>query len=106
MMTFGKLNDGLKAADFQCCESVEMEPFTGKCKVQVMRNGNVYVTELPKRRRNSPMFRDDNCSLTLGWDGRYYFVFSLSAKEAEVLPVKLMRQAEAIAKKMMEYYNV
>ena len=106
-MTFGKLKDGLNVADFQCCESVEMEPFMGKCKVQAMRDGNVYITQLPKKHRNRPLFRDDNCSLTLGRDGRYYFVFSLPEEEVELLPNKLLRQAEAIAKKMMRrIYNV
>lgn len=106
-MTFGKLKDGLNVADFQCCESVEMEPFMGKCKVQAMRDGNVYITQLAKRKRNRPLFRDDNCSLSLGRNGRYYFVFSLPEEEVELLPNKLLRQAEAIAKKMLKHiYNV
>ena len=106
-MTFGKLKDGLNVADFQCCESVEMEPFIAKCKVQAMRDGNVYITQLSKKHRNRPLFRDDNCSLSLGRNGRYYFVFSLPEEEAELLPNKLLRQAEAIAKKMLKHiYNV
>lgn len=106
-MTFGKLTNGLNVADFQCCESVEMEPFIAKCKVQAMRDGNVYITELPKKHRNSPLFRDDNCSLSLGKNGRYYFVFSLPEEEVELLPNKLLRQAEAIARKMLKHiYNV
>ena len=44
MMTFGKCENGLRYADFECCEEVEMEPFVGDCKVQVMRDGNVYIT--------------------------------------------------------------
>ena len=56
MMTFGQLEDGLRTADFQCCEDVEMEVFNGLCKVQMMRDGNVYMTELPKRVRNKPLY--------------------------------------------------
>ena len=50
-MTFGKLKDGLNVADFQCCESMEMEPFTANCMVQAMRDGNVYITQLKRRQR-------------------------------------------------------
>ena len=106
-MTFGKLKDGLNVADFQCCESVEMEPFIAKCMVQTMRDGNVYITELTKKHKNRPLFRDDNSSLSLGKNGRYYFVFSLPEEEVELLPNKLLRQAEAIARKMLNHiYNV
>ncbi len=106
-MTFGKLTNGLNVADFQCCECVEMEPFIARCKVQAMRDGNVYITQLPKKHRNRPLFRDDNSSLSLGKNGRYYFVFSLPEEEAELLPNKLLRQAETIARKMLKrIYNV
>ena len=80
MMTFGKLDNGLNALDFSSFEAVEMESFTATCKVQAMRDGNVYITELPRRVRNKPLFREDNSSLTLGRDGRYYFVFALPAE--------------------------
>ena len=66
MMTFGKMDNGLNALDFSSFEAVELEPFTATCKVQAMRDGNVYITEKPKRLRNKPLFREDNCSLTLG----------------------------------------
>ena len=62
--------NGLHTADFMCCEDALLEPFRGKCKVQMMRDGNVYITELPKRVRNKALFRDDNCSLSQGRDGR------------------------------------
>ena len=63
--------------DFQCCEDVEAEPVRGRFYVQAMRDGNVYMEQIPKRKRNKPIFRDDNCSLSHGKDGRYYFFFSL-----------------------------
>ena len=101
MMTFGEWENGLRFADFECCEEVEMEPFVGDCKVQVMRDGNVYITERPKRIRNRALLRDDNSSLSLGQNGSFYFVFSLPAAELDKLPAQLVRQASAIAGKFM-----
>ena len=101
MMTFGECENGLHFADFECCEEVEMEPFVGDCKVQVMRDGNVYITERPKRIRNRALLRDDNSSLSLGQNGRFYFVFSMPAAELDELPAQLVRQASAIAGKFM-----
>lgn len=100
MMTFGKLDNGLNALDFSSFEAVEMEPFTATCKVQAMRDGNVYITEKPKRVRNKPLFREDNSSLTLGRDGNYYFVFKLSEELLEELPDRLVQQSLAIAQKV------
>ena len=100
MMTFGKLDDGLNALDFGSFEAVEMEPFTATCKVQAMRDGNVYITEKPKRVRNKPLFREDNSSLTLGRDGNYYFVFKLSEELVKELPDALVQQSLAIAQKV------
>ena len=110
MMVFGQTEDGLRTADFECCEDVHLEAFTGKCKVQIMRDGNVYITELPKRVKNQPMFREDNSSLSKGKDGRYYFYFSLPVEEVEHLPEKLVKEASAIAGKvireLLTYYDV
>ena len=100
MMTFGKLDDGLNALDFSSFEAVELEPFTATCKVQAMRDGNVYITELPRRVRNKPLFREDNSSLTLGRDGNYYFVFKLSEELVKELPDALVQQSLAIAQKV------
>ena len=101
MMTFGECENGLRFADFECCEDVEMEPFVGDCRVQMMRDGNVYITERPKRIRNRALLRDDNSSLSLGQNGRFYFVFSMPAAELDKLPAQLVRQASAIAGKFM-----
>jgi hypothetical protein len=102
LMNLGKLNNGLHTMDFMSMEDVDMEAFIGRCKVQMMRDGNMYITELPKRVKNKPMFRDDNCSLSLGRDGRYYFVFSLPEQLVNELPKKLVRQASAIAQKVVK----
>ena len=101
MMTIGMLENGRKTADFQCCEDIEMETFSGTFKVQGMRDGNVYLTECPKRIRNKAIFRDDNASLSQGQDRRWYFYFSRDEDELELLPEKLVRQASAIAQKVI-----
>ena len=102
MMTYSQLDNGLHTVDFTCCADVELEPYVAQCKVQTMRDGNVYVTEQPKRVRNRPLFRDDNCSLSLGRDGRYYFVFSLREELVTELPELLVQQASTIAQKVHE----
>ena len=101
LMTIGMLENGLKTADFTCCEDVEMEAFSGDFKVQGMRDGNVYMTEKPKRVKNKPIFREDNSSLSHGKDKKYYFYFSLDEDQLEQLPEKLVRQASVIAQKVI-----
>jgi hypothetical protein len=65
-----------------------------------MPNGDVYITEKAKRIHNTPMFREENCSLTLGRDGKYYFCFILPEEQVDKLPERLMLQALAIAQKV------
>ena len=101
LMTLGFLENGLRTADFACCEDVELDAFSGTFKVQGMRDGNVYMTERPKRVRNKAIFRDDNASLSQGQDRRWYFYFSLDENQLEQLPDKLVRQASAIAQKVI-----
>ena len=100
MMTFGKTDNGLNVLDFKATEYVEMPAFTANCKVQGMHNGDVYITEKPKRIHNTPLFREDNSSLTLGRDGKYYFVFTMPEKQLDILPDRLVHQALSIAQKM------
>lgn len=102
LMVFSQTEDGLRTADFECCEDVQLEAFTGKCKVQIMRDGNVYITELPKRVRNQAIFREDNSSLSHGQDGKYYFYFSLPEELIDELPKELVRQASVIAEKVIK----
>ena len=101
LMTIGMLENGLRTADFSCCEDVLMEAFSGTFKVEGKRDGNVYMTEKPKRIRNKAIFRDDNASLSQGQDKRWYFYFSLDEDQLEQLPEKLVRQASAIAQKVL-----
>ena len=101
LMTLGMLENGLRTADFMCCEDIEMEAFSGTFKVQGMRDGNVYMTEKPKRKQNKAIFREDNASLSQGKDQRWYFYFSLDEDQLEQLPEKLVHQASAIAQKVI-----
>ena len=100
MMTFGVINDNQHILDFVSTEYVEMDPFTADCKVQAMRDGNVYITQKPRYKRNTPLFREDNSTLTLGRDRKYCFVFLLPEELEAELPDRLVHQALAIAQKM------
>ena len=53
-----------------------------------------------KIRRRWITFREDNSSLTLGRDRRYYFVFTLPEKQLAQLPDRLVHQALSIAQKV------
>ena len=99
-MCLGVTDNGLKILDFICTECVEMEPFLANCKVQGMRDGNVYITERPKQKHNTPIYREDNSSLTLGRDGKYYFCFILPEGQVKQLPDRLVHQALSIAQKV------
>ena len=100
-MIIGMSENGLKTADFMCGVDVEMEEFSGTFKVECKRDGFVYMTERPKRKRNRAIFRDDNASLSQGQDKRWYFCFSLDEDQLEELPKKLVQQASAIAQKVI-----
>ena len=101
LLTLGILENGLRVVDFQCCEDVLLDAFSGTFKVEGKRDGNVYMTEKPKRKRNKAIFRDDNASLSHGKDKRWYFYFSLDEDQLEQLPEKLVHQASAIAQKVL-----
>jgi hypothetical protein len=79
-----------------------MDAFTGKCKVELMRDGNVYISELPRRHKNKPIFRDDNCSLSHGHNGKFYFVFTMDDDRLDDLPQQLIQQAGNIARKVLK----
>lgn len=100
MMTFGETDNGLRILDFMCTECTEVEPFLSDCKVQAMRDGNVYITEKTKRIRNKPLFREDNSTLSLGHDNKYYFVFTIEKRQVKELPDRLVHQALSIAQKV------
>ena len=99
-MTYYPLENGLRSLDFAPTDYARLKPFVTDCKVQVTRDGSVYINEKPKRIHNKPLFREDNSTLTLGRDGRYYFVFTLPKERVRELPDKLVHQALAIAQKV------
>jgi len=106
LMTYGLLDLGLRTLDFQCCEDVDAEPFKGEFKVQGMRDGNVYMEEMKRRVRNKPMFREDNSSLSLGNDHHFYYVMRLDEALLDELPLRLVTQAKAIARKVIRKYEL
>ena len=102
LMTFGELENGLQTMDFTCLTEVQMTESISRFKVRAMRDGNVYMTQIPKRLRNHAIFRDDNSSLSLGQNGRIYFVFTMPKEQVDELPAELVRQASSIAQKVTD----
>ncbi len=102
LVNLGELKDGLRIANIVSCEDVEVEGFIGRCKVQLLHDGHIKIVKLPKRNRNKPIFRDDNCTFTLGKDGRYYFVFTMPEQLIYEIPGQLRRQPGANAEKIEE----
>ena len=101
LLTILMMENGLHNIDFQCCEDVQMEPFAGDFRVQLMRDGNIYMDEKPRRKRNKPIFRQDHSSLSLGKNGIYYFTFRLPQEEVFRLAGTLVREADEVAKKII-----
>ena len=101
-VTIEKTEMGLHNIDFQCCEDVEIESVHADFRIQLMHDGNIYMQEKPKRIRNTPLFREDHSSLSIGRDDIYYFTFRLPKQEAETLPKMLVREAQKIAKKLAD----
>ena len=101
MMIFGRMENELRTLQFECCEDVDGEPFKGTFYVQGMRDGNVYMQQRPKRVRNKAVFRDDNCSLSHGKDGRWYFCFTMGDDRIGELPEQLVKQAGRMAQRVI-----
>ena len=102
LMTILMMENGLHNIDFQCCEDVQMEPFAGDFRVQAMRDGKVYMDEKPKRIRNKPKFREDNSSFSIGRNHQVYYIFTMPEALIEEVPEQLVRQASAIAQKIVK----
>ena len=106
VMTYGYDDKGRETADFQNCDpGVLVQPFVGLCKVQRMRDGNLYVTRLPKRIRNKPMFRQDHSSVSKGKDRKYYFVMIMDEADVQKMPETLMKEAREAAGKLRKYLS-
>ena len=103
MMSFIQKTDGMLELDFNPDnEAIIMTAYTAKFKVQIMHNGTVQISELKKRKRNTPIYREDHSSLSLGFDGVYYFTFRLPKAQVELLPKKLVHEALLISQKVSE----
>ena len=100
IMTIDKTENGARRMDFLCTEDVEIEAFDGVFRLQAMHDGSIYMTEKPKRVRNKPLFRQDNSSLSLGKNGRYYFVFNMPQELKDLLPDTLVKEAREVARKI------
>lgn len=101
MMTYSKLLDGLIVADFKNYDpEVEVEPVAGKFKGRLMRDGNLYLEQLPRRIRNKPKYRQDHSSVSIGRNGKGYFVMVVDEAELDAFPQILVREANEAAAKM------
>ena len=99
-VTIQKKDDGLYTGDFQCCEDVQMEPVKGDFRVQMMRDGNIYMDQKPKRIRNKPKFREDHSSLSITSHRKIYVVFCESVDEINEAPKNMVREVQRLAKKL------
>ena len=102
MMTIGKLDNDLNQASFAPCEYVETEPFIGRFKVQLLRNGYLYLEQLAKRIRNHPLFKLPHSSLSFTRNANYYFVLTAPESEAEGLPDIMEQEAHEAAERLRE----
>ncbi len=101
LMNFGQLENGRRVCDFQSTDAVMMEPFSGKCRLQVMRNGSAYITELKKKRRGKPLFRLDHSSLSLGQNDVFYFVLMMPKEQIDKLAETLVWESGEAAMKVV-----
>ena len=102
LMTFGKLDNGLNQASFAPCEHVEITPYIGRFKVQLLNNGYLHLVQLAKRIRNSPLFRLAHSSFSYGKNAVYYYNFYIPDSEAEHLPDLLEQEAHEAAERVRE----
>ena len=101
MMTYGKLGNGLTVADFQNYDPEgEVEPVAGRFKGRLMHDGNLYLEQLPRRIRNKPKYRQDHSSVSIGRNGKGYFVMVVDEAELDAFPQILVREANEAAAKM------
>lgn len=98
MMSYGKQEDGRMTADFQNYDTETcVEEFDGKCHVQRMRDGNLYMTELPKKQhkkgKGEKIYRGADSTLSLGQNHVVYFSFWMDEELIDLAPDALIHQA-------------
>ena len=79
---------------------LQKRPISSRSRVST--NACIYsaLSSLSTLTGNTPIFREDNSSLTLGRDGKYYFCFILPEAKVKRLPDALVHQALSIAQKV------
>ena len=105
MMSFDKLENGLRVADFVSTEQVEIEPFVGNFRVQGLRNGCVTMAQKPKRIRRGPIRRGDRWSISLTRDGFILINWRCSVADHLCAPKLLKKDAREIAEALEEIYE-
>ena len=101
MVTYSKLLDGLIVVDFKNYDpEVEVEPVAGRFKGRLMHDGNLYLEQLPRRIHNKPKYRQDHSSVSIGRNGKGYFVMVVDEAELDAFPQILVREANEAAAKM------
>ena len=98
MMSYGQQADGLMTADFQNYDTETcVEEFDGNCHVQRMRDGNLYLTELPKPKhkkgRGEKLYRGADSTLSIGQNHVVYFSFWMDENLLDFAPDALIHQA-------------
>ena len=104
LMSLGILKNGLHVADFDFFDVVEMDPWIAKCKVQTMRDGTMYITELPKRIRNKPSLKLPHSSVSYGGDGYDRFTFTLPSAQRDEFARLLCDEAMAAGLFVANHY--
>ena len=104
MLTIVKDEQGLNLMDFDGYDDFDAREINGLYKVKGSFNSKIIMEEKPKRERRDPLFKDDNCSFSLGKDDVYYFSFRMPKDQLDNLPGELVRQASAIAQKVIRKY--
>lgn len=78
---------------------LQKRPISSRSRVST--NACIYsaLSSLSTLTGNTPLFREDNSTLTLGRDGKYHFIFTMSETLVDELPEQLVLQALAIAQR-------
>ena len=95
MMTFCTTENGRHALDFMNCEDADMEAFEIRCKVQGMRDGNVYITELPKalHSRSTLLRKAAHGRLSATKDEAYQLTLKVFKREGLDVKETMLREA-------------
>ena len=105
MMSFGKLENGQRMADFVCTEHAEIEPFSGNFKVQALHNGCMTMVQKPKRYRGKPFRRGLRWSLSLTRNGMILINWRIPVGEIDKAPFYLRFDALEMAEAISEMYE-